>query len=213
MRQVIAATALCVVAAFGLFGVWGACGGKHDEAAPSPDPNEQAKEQAKFDAERQPDKIIAALGLRPGDRVADVGAGTGLMTVHLAKAVGPTGHVVATDVNAEVLGWMKPRLEAAGVSDVVERRVVRAEEPGLERGVYDAILLAEVDNYFTDPVAWLQAAIPALKPGGRIVIENRVHRRTQSMHSAEQAGLQLVSETNPIPANFIAVFVPRAGKT
>lgn len=207
----IAAVALCATAAFAFSGA-GAC--KHDEpAAPAVDPNDQAKEQAKFDAERQPDKIIAALGLRPGDRVADIGAGTGLMTVHLARAVGPTGHVVATDVNADVLAMMKQRLAAAGLGDNVERRVVRAEEPGLaERGAYDAILLAEVDNYFSDPVAWLQAAIPALKPGGRIVIENRVHRRAKSMAAADSAGLQLVSESNPIPANFIAVFVPRAGK-
>jgi ubiquinone/menaquinone biosynthesis C-methylase UbiE len=177
------------------------------------DPNEQAKEQAKFDSERAPDQIITALGLRPGDRVADIGAGTGLMTVHLARAVGATGHVVATDVNADVLAMMKQRLVAGGVEDVVERRVVRADEPGLERGVYDAILLAEVDNYFTDPVAWLQAAVPALKPGGRIVIENRVHRRTKSMATAQAAGLKLVDESNPTPANFIAVFVPQGNKT
>ncbi len=208
MRMVLAATLVALAVA--------SCG--HGDSAPAPrvDADEQAKEQAKFDSERAPDAIIAALDIHPGARVADVGAGTGLMTVHLARAVGPTGHVVATDVNADVLALMKQRLAAAGVPDVVERRVVRAEEPGLERGVYDAILLAEVDNYFADPVAWLAAAIPALKPGGRIVIENRVHRRSKAMASAEKAGLVLLSESNPIPANFIAVFVPRGtqgGKT
>jgi ubiquinone/menaquinone biosynthesis C-methylase UbiE len=204
MRSVLAAM-LAVAAGSAAVAVPG-CRGDKDPTA-RVDPNEQAKEQAKFDGERAPDAIIAALDLHPGARVADVGAGTGLMTVHLAQAVGPTGHVVATDVNADVLALMKQRLAAAGVSgDVVERRVVRADEPGLERGVYDAILLAEVDNYFADPVAWLTAAIPALKPGGRIVIENRVHRRAKSMAAAEKAGLVLVSESNPIPANFIAAF-------
>ena len=83
---------------------------------------------------------------------------------------------------------------------------MQAEQPGLEDGTYDAILLAEVDNYFVDPVAWLQDAKKALKPNGRIVIENRIHRRTGAMAAAEKAGLVLQSETNPIPSNFIAVF-------
>ena len=68
-------------------------------------------------------------------------------------------------------------------------------------------LLAEVDNYFSDPVAWLRAALPALKPGGRIVIENRIHHRAKSMANAQQAGLVLVEETNPVPTHFLAVFV------
>ena len=166
-----------------------------------------AREQARFDVERRPDLVVKALGLRPGARVADVGAGLGLLTVHLARAVAPTGKVTATDVAAHVLELMKQRLAAAGLDGVVEGRVVAADTPGLEAGAYDAILLAEVDNYFTDPVAWLRAALPALKPGGRIVIENRIHHRAKSMAAAQKAGLVLQDETNPVPTHFLAVFV------
>lgn len=166
-----------------------------------------ADEQARFDADRKPEKLVEALGIGPGSRVADVGAGSGLITVHLARAVAPNGKVVATDVDASVLDLLKQRVEAAGLGDVVERRVVAADKPGLDDGGYDAILLAEVDHYFPDPVRWLSTAAKALKPGGRIVISNRNYHRAQSMDAARKAGLVLKSETNPVPTHFVAVFV------
>lgn len=164
-------------------------------------------EQARFDADRKPEKLVEALGIGPGSRVADVGAGSGLITVHLARAVAPNGKVVATDIDGSVLELLKQRIEGAGLGDVVERRVVSADKPGLDDGGYDAILLAEVDHYFPDPVRWLSTAAKALKPGGRIVISNRNYHRAQSMDAARKAGLVLQSETNPVPTHFVAVFV------
>lgn len=171
-------------------------------------PNGDAdREQARFDAERKPDKIVEALAIAPGARVADVGAGTGLLTVHLARAVAPKGKVIATEVDGTALELLKQRMERLGLAEVVESRVVKADKPGLEDGAYDAILLSEVDNLMDDPVAWLVAAKPALKPHGRIVISNRTYHRAHSLESARKAGLQLVAESNPMPTNFIAVFV------
>jgi len=171
------------------------------------DPSAQQLEQAHFDSERRPEKIVEALELKPGDRVADIGAGSGLLTIHLAKAVAPNGRVVATDIDGTVLDLLAQRLQAAGLAELVERRVVGADTPGLEVGTYDAILLAEVDHYFSDPAAWLRAAAAALKPGGRIVISNRIYHRAQSMAAARKAGLVLRSESNPDATRFIAVFV------
>jgi len=169
------------------------------------------REQARFDSERRPEKVVEALGIKPGSKVADVGAGSGLLTVHLARAVKPNGKVVATDIDEGVLELMQSRLQAVGLADYVERRVVAADTPGLEVGEYDAILLAEVDHYFTDPVGWLKSAATALKPGGRLVISNRIHHRTKSMAAAAKAGLKLVSESTPVPTHFIAVFVVEQG--
>ncbi len=185
-----------------------ACG-HHDEPKPKPSlsVDDDAREQARFDAERHPEKVVEALGLHPGSRVADVGAGSGLLTVHLARAVAPNGKVIATDIDGAVLDLLAHRLEVAGLSDVVERRVVAADAPELEPNTYDAILLAEVDHYFKDPVAWLTSAQAALKPGGRIVISNRIYHRVQSMEAARKAGLVLASESTPVPTHFIAVFV------
>lgn len=170
--------------------------------------DEAAREQARFDKERNPARVVEALKIGPGSRVADVGAGSGLLTIHLARAVAPSGRVVATDIDGQVLDLLHQRLAAAGLADLVERRIVDADKPGLEPGQYDAILLAEVDHHFSDPVAWLQAALPALKPTGRIVISNRVYVRSTSMESARKAGLVLEQESTPVPSHFIAVFVP-----
>lgn len=189
-----------------------ACGKRaaDDEAAGSgtgtANTDESAREQARFDAERRPDKVVEALGIKPGSRVADIGAGSGLLTVHLARAVAPNGKVVATDVDGAVLALLEQRLKAQNLTNVVEPRVVAADTPGLEKDTYDAILLAEVDHYFTDAPAWLKAAGTALKPDGRLVISNRIYHRQQSMANAKKAGLELVSESTPVPTHFIAVF-------
>ena len=173
-------------------------------------PAQDQSEEAKFERERHPDAIVAALGLQPGMTVADVGAGTGLLTVHLARAIAPGGKVVATDVDGAVLDMLASRVDAAGLTKVVERRVVAGDAPGLEPNTYDAILLAQVDHLFSDRVAWLKAAIPALKPGGRLVIENRVYNRAPALDAAAKAGLHLDRETTDVPGAFIATFsVPR----
>ncbi|MBL9015431.1 MAG: class I SAM-dependent methyltransferase [Myxococcales bacterium] len=199
-----------------------ACGGKKDNGGGEGGTGavsgsaDTAREQQRFDSERKPEKVVEALGIKPGSRVADIGAGTGLLTVHLARAVAPNGTVVATDIDGAVLELLQSRLAAQGLADVVERRVVGAETPGLEAGAYDAILLAEVDHYFSDEVAWLKDATEALKPGGRIVISNRIHHRPRSMEAARKAGLVLQSESTPVPTHFIAVFTappaPSPGK-
>jgi ubiquinone/menaquinone biosynthesis C-methylase UbiE len=170
-----------------------------------------AAEQAIFDHDRRPDLIVAAAGLKPGEVVADVGAGTGLLTVHLARAVTPGGRVVATDINGAVLDMLAQRARAAGIDGVIETRVVAADVPGLEAAAgdrFDVILLAQVDHYFADRVAWLKAVLPALAPTGRIVITNRVHHRRAAMAAAAEAGLVLVSETSDVPGQFVAVFRP-----
>lgn len=192
------------------------CGRNEAEGDSSPIPpraDDSAREQARFDAERRPEKVVEALRIGPGSKVADIGAGSGLLTVHLARAVRPSGRVVATDIDGAVLDLLESRLAAAGLADVVERRVVAAEQPGLEAGGYDAILLAEVDHYFSDEIGWLKDATRALKPGGRIVISNRIHHRSKSMAAAQRAGLKLVSESTPVPTHFIAVFTGGAGDT
>jgi ubiquinone/menaquinone biosynthesis C-methylase UbiE len=195
----------------GLAVVAAACGRNVAEGEPAGsaavNTDDIAREQTRFDAERRPEKVIEALAIGPGSRVADIGAGSGLLTVHLARAVSPGGRVVATDIDGAVLDLLSQRLKSVGLNDVVERRVVGAETPGLEDNRYDAILLAEVDHYFADPVAWMRAAAVALKPGGRLVISNRIYHRAQTMAAARKAGLTLKDESSPVPTHFIAIFV------
>jgi predicted O-methyltransferase YrrM len=186
----------------------GACSGEPAAAARSQpvDPAALRAQEERFDRDRRPDLVVAALALRPGAVVADVGAGTGLMTLHLARAVGDGGRVVATDIDGAVLDMLGTRIDAAGLGGRIERRVVAPDQPGLEAGGYDAILLAQVDNYLADRVTWLRAALPALRPGGRLVITNRLHHRAAALEAAARAGLHRLSESTDAPGQFIAVF-------
>ncbi len=186
------------------------CKGEPSNAAgKAPDPSgagDGEGDQALFDRDRQPQVIIEALGLAPGKHVADIGAGTGLLTIHVARAVTPGGRVVATDIDGAVLDYLHTRMMAAGYDHVVEGRVVPPTEPGLEPAEFDAILLAQVDHYFDDRTAWLKKAAPALKPGGRLAIANRLHHRAAAVAAAEAAGFKLVTEVADIPGQFVAVF-------
>src|SRR5215831_4895227 len=82
-------------------------------------PSDEAARLAAFDQYRQPNRVVAALGLRRGQRVADVGAGHGYLTFRLADAVGPEGLVVATEIDDEALD----ALRAHRAKNVVVRKV------------------------------------------------------------------------------------------
>lgn len=194
----------------------GACSRREPPSPPPTRPDagalgaspDRSDEQARFDEERRPDLIIQALALAPGQRVADIGSGSGLLTVHLARAVAPGGKVVATDIENAVLDLLRSRVERARLQELVEPRVVEPDTPGLEPQSYDLILLAEVDHYLSEPVAWLVAAQDALRPRGAIAITNRIHHRARAFEAAKQAKLLLVSESSPVPNTFLAVFRP-----
>ncbi len=83
------------------------------------------------DEYRRPAVLVAALGLSQGQTVAEVGAGGGYLTLHLARAVGPQGRVVATDVDAGALAALRKR---AHELPQVETRLVLPEQAGLEGG-------------------------------------------------------------------------------
>jgi len=91
---------------------------------------------------QQPERVIAALGIRPGDRVADLGAGSGYFTERLARAVGPGGKVYAVDVDEAMNEYLRERLTRVGI-DNVEVLLGRFEDPLLpDRGV-DLVLVVD----------------------------------------------------------------------
>src|SRR5215469_11310317 len=75
-------------------------------------------ERPEREQEENPDAAIDALKLKPGMMVADVGAGTGYMSLKLAKRVGPSGKVYAEDVQGEMLDKVRVNAAKAGVSNI-----------------------------------------------------------------------------------------------
>ena len=116
--------------------------------------------------------IAALLDLQPGMRVADVGCGPGRLTLPLAKAVGPTGEVVALDLQQAMLDRMLRRIGAAGLSNV--RPLHAAAGAGaLPPAYFDRVLLTSVLGEIPDRQRALSEIRTALRPGGfLLVIEN-----------------------------------------
>lgn len=118
---------------------------------------------------QMPDRIMATLALREGERVADVGAGSGYFTLPVAAAVGPTGKVWATDIRQEMLDHIAGRLREAGL-DNVELALVAPDDPQLPAGGVDTILMVDVFHYIRERTAYGLKLRDALAPGGRLVV-------------------------------------------
>lgn len=121
------------------------------------------------DIEEAPDKALDALGLREGSVVADIGAGSGYMTVRMAKRVGPTGRVFAEDIQPQMIDLLTARLAREKVTNVTPV-LGTFDDPRLPTGTIDLMLLVDVYHEFSDPVKMLAGMHAALKSGGRLVL-------------------------------------------
>lgn len=171
---------------------------------------------------QKPDEVVAALRLRPGQAVADVGAGTGYFTFRLARAVGPAGQVYAVDVDERFVSLLRRRQHEARVRqvDVVK---TSPEDPGLAPASIDVAFLCDTYHHIGHRVRWLRRLQRALKPGGRIVnvdfVDGPLPVGPPASHKLPEkrvreefalAGLRLVEEIKLLPYQYILVYQPEA---
>jgi SAM-dependent methyltransferase len=119
--------------------------------------------------EEEPDMALDAIGIAPRSVVADVGAGSGYMTVRLAKRVGPAGKVYANDIQPEMLARLRQRLTNENITNVVTL-LGTVDDPKLPSSAIDLILMVDVYHEFSEPQKMLRRMHDALKPGGRLVL-------------------------------------------
>ena len=165
-------------------------------------------ENLSYDRSRLPAKVVGALGLEPGMRVADVGAGRGYLTFRIADAVGASGRVVATDVDSDAVETLKIRAEG---QPRVSVRQVTEEDPGLAPGAFDLIVMSEVDHFLHDRVAFLKKMRAALAPGGRLAVTHTRALRPQLEAAAREAGFAVTSEFDELPDHYLLIFSPVVG--
>ena len=115
------------------------------------------------------EEIVAACSLRPGDDVADIGAGTGLFVPILARATGPTGTVVAVDIVPEFIEHVEARAREAGLDNV---RSVLCTERSVElpRDSIDLAFLCDSYHHFEFPRSTMTSIHEALRPGGAVIV-------------------------------------------
>jgi ubiquinone/menaquinone biosynthesis C-methylase UbiE len=178
-------------------------------------------ERSEREDEEAPDLALRVLAIPKGATVADIGAGTGFVTVRLAARVGPTGMVYANDVQPQMLSILQRRLSAAHISNVtlVQGAI---DDPKLPLSALDYELLVDVYHEFSQPQAMLRHLRESLKPNGRLVLlEYRKEDPTipikyehkmsvaEAKLEVEAEGLKLSSVDESLPRQHILIFTPR----
>ncbi|MCA9651040.1 MAG: class I SAM-dependent methyltransferase, partial [Myxococcales bacterium] len=125
--------------------------------------------RANRDEEEDTTRLHQALGLRPGQTACDVGAGNGYHTIRMARAVGPTGRVIAVDLQPQMLEMLRARVDEAGLHNV-ETIEARPGDPRLPEGACDLVLLVDVYHELAWPEPMLAAFRRSLSPTGRVAL-------------------------------------------
>ena len=121
------------------------------------------------EAEEKPDLALDLLQIRAGMVVADVGAGTGYMSLRMARRVGPTGKVYANDLQPEMLQKLRAASQREKLENVETVQGTEAD-PRLPPNTMDLVLLVDVYHEFSQPQAMLDKIRESLKPDGRLVL-------------------------------------------
>jgi SAM-dependent methyltransferase len=121
------------------------------------------------DSHGEAERVMDRLGIKPGQRVADIGAGLGYYTVRLARRLGPGATIYATDAKAKYLARLKARLKRECVAGV---RVILGlpRDPRLPADSVDVALLSHMYHEIENPYEFLYRLQPALARGARVGI-------------------------------------------
>ena len=120
------------------------------------------------DAWQQPKEVVDRLSLKPGDKVADIGAGGGYFTWYLADAVGPEGTVYAVEIERTGLDMIRRDMPARGVKNVVPIHA-QPMDPLLPEPV-DLVFSCDTYHHMNDRSGYFRSLARYLKPDGRVAI-------------------------------------------
>ena len=112
-------------------------------------------ERSSREAEERPQTLIKALKLKAGDKVADIGVGTGYFARRISRVIGPKGTVYGVDIQQEMLDLLKRNLKNAGINNV-EGVLGTIQNPNLPANNIDLALMVDVYHEFSHPYEMMQ---------------------------------------------------------
>jgi predicted methyltransferase len=175
-------------------------------------------ERTERETEEKPQLLIDALEIKPGQTIADLGAGSGYYSFRIAPLVGPTGKVLAIDIEPAMLEVITQRASRERIANVAAVRA-SVRDPNLAPGSVDLLFMVDVYHELEYPYEVMTKVRAALKPGGRVaLIEYRaedpqvtikpVHKMSerQVRHELEAAGFRHVKTVPTLPLQHLIVF-------
>jgi len=168
--------------------------------------------------EEEPQKLIDALDLKPGQQVCDFGCGNGFYAIRIAPLLGAQGKVYAVDIQQEMLDLLEERCKARGVNNILPV-LATEEDTQLPDDKLDWLLMVDVYHELSDPAKVLGEIRKSLNPRGRIaLVEYReedptvpikpLHKMSQSQAHKELTanGFKLVGQFDGLPWQHVFFF-------
>ncbi len=171
---------------------------------------------------QQPDEVVSALKLKPGQTVIDIGAGTGYFTRRFAKAVAPSGEAIGLDIEPAMIDYMKADAKKQGLKNY-HARLVKADDPELAPHSADVVFFCDTLHHMDDRVAYFRKLSSALKPGGRVIVidfqkkplpvgpppEHKLSRE-EVVAEFHSAGYRLARDHDFLPDQYFLEFEPES---
>jgi len=191
------------------------------------DPEKWAKifDDPSRDGWQKPVEVVAALGIRGGMTVADLGAGTGYFTAALSRAAGPKGVVLGIDPEPEMVQYLGRRAHREGLSNVVPVLALY-EDPFLPPGRVDRVLIVDTYHHIDERQQYFHRLGANLAPGGSVAIVDFHKRplpvgpppeakleREVVVAEMQKAGFRLKDEPTFLPYQYFLIFEPTERST
>lgn len=170
---------------------------------------------------QQPEKVVAALHIKPGQIIADLGAGSGYFTFRLAKATGPAGKVYAVDIDPDMTALVAKRSKEEAATNV-ETILAKPDDPMLPKDGVDLIFTSNTYHHIDNRIAYFANLRKYLRPKGRVAIidfdrrawiEGLLRHYTPSefiKREMEQAGYTLQDEPGFLDRQSFLIFAPKS---